>query len=239
MNNKISNPLLKQLISEIANKANEGRVTNLNWGSLYESKNILKKEADEKDKPSPKEEPADKKGGDDAGELPPLGGPDDAEPSKPTTPEKGKSTNVPTDKDVGADKGAKDKGITPPAGEEDTEKAQADAAKAKAELEKAKAEKDQAEKELKKHSYVKLKSSGGLQFMLGKILNQAFKTNTIDALASDMVQKLKISTKDDATAFEEDMAMYKNIPGMTNLLSSIKGMAVEQPKVPSEEEASK
>lgn len=46
MNNKIDNPFLKQLISEIANKATEGRVSGLSWETLTESNSKkLKKEA--------------------------------------------------------------------------------------------------------------------------------------------------------------------------------------------------
>ena len=48
MNSKINNPLLKQLISEIANKAKEGRISTIGWQGLYESKNIIKQEADQK-----------------------------------------------------------------------------------------------------------------------------------------------------------------------------------------------
>jgi hypothetical protein len=229
MNNKITNPLLKQLISEIAGKSKEGRM-NISWGALKESNNFVKKEADEKDKENKKDAPADKEGNDSIEGLPPLEGPKTDSPDRSGPDKAGKEAPKAepaapdAEKSVGDDSG------------EESEKAQADAVKAKAELEKAKAEKDQAEKELKKHSYVKLQSSGGLQFMLGKILNSAFKTNTVDALASEMVQKLKISTPEDATAFEEDMAMYKNIPGMVDLLSSIKGMAVKQPEAPTEEE---
>lgn len=227
MNNKISNPLLKQLISEIANKANQGRITNLNWKSLQESKNILKKEADQK-----------KGEEDDVGALLGGGGGEAAAaPAKdkaaPQADAKGAAPEAPA-ADAGAEVpniGGGDVGA-----EEDPEKAQADAAKKKAELEKAKAEKDQAEEELKKQSYVKLKSSGGLQFMLGKILNHAFRTNTIDALASEMAQKLKITTTNDVAAFEEDMALYRNIPGMADLLSSIKTIATKKPEEPSEEE---
>ena len=118
--------------------------------------------------------------------------------------------------------------------EEDSDQAQADAAEAKAELEKAKAEKDQAEKEIKKHSYIKLGSGAGTQFLLGKILDHAFKTNTIDALASEMVQKLKITTPEDMNAFSEETATYRVIPGMPELLSSMKTMATNQPETSEE-----
>jgi len=138
MNNKITNPLLKQLISEIASKANEGRF----------GYNLVK-EAD---------------------------------------------------------------------------------AKKKAEVEKAKADLKKAEDELEQNAYIKLKSDSGVKYMIGKIIGQSFKTNTIDALASEMAQKLKITTPNDADLFEKDMALYKSIPGMVELIAAIKELAVEEPK---------
>jgi hypothetical protein len=191
------------------------------------------KEADEK------KNPADDAGEEDAGGLPPLGGKDEAPTNEPKANAGGK------DADAGAppDGGKEDAGTDAPAGldaeeggaEEDSEEAQADAAEAKAELEKAKAEKDQAEKEIKKHSYIKLGSNSGTQFLLGKILDHAFKTNTIDALAGEMVQKLKITTPEDINAFSEETASYRVIPGFPELLSSMKTMATKQPEETEEE----
>jgi len=232
MNNKVSNPYLKQLISEIASKTSQGRITGVSWGLIDEAKKKKKiKEADEKKD----EKPADDKGGDlppldaggdkgaDAGkDLPPLGGAD----------EKPKDTKAPEGGDAPKADAAPDAG-----GEEDADKAEADAAEAKAKLAKAKAEKDQAEKEIEKHQYVKLASSGGTQFLLGKILDQAFKTNAIDALAGEMVEKLKIQTPEDMSSFSEDMATYMTIPGMPELLSSMKALATKQPEAPAEEPA--
>lgn len=225
MNNKISNPVLKQLISEIANKANEGRITNLSWKTINEAKRGVKEAVEEK-KPEEKDE---------LPELPPLGGADE----NPTAEPKGDAGTKP-DAALAADKApAAEKPAAPtePAAdtEEDAEKAKADAVKAKAELEKAKAEKDQAEKEIEKHTYIKLGSGAGTQFLLGKILDHAFKTNTIDSLASEMVQKLKIQTPEDMVAFSEDTAQYRVLPGMAELLSSMKTMATNQPEQSSEE----
>jgi hypothetical protein len=324
-NDKITNPLLKQIISNIANKANEGRMKDINWTTLAEPKKVLKEGYDWRDDPvasrkfeksdvSPEEydeyirnkrgykkyqpsysprkasfkgitffnvpsgkeslatqvglsllksgkwgfkhrqtemladkevlkraeqefgagrywEPknqvnevdGDKK--EKTNELPSLDGGDEtsdtADADKPTPD---------------ADKPAPDAENTPtepePDSGEDADEAQADAVKAKAELEKAKAEKDQAEKELKKQSYIKLASGAGTQFMISKILNHAFKTNTIDSLASEMVQKLKIQTPEDMVSFSEDTAPYRVIPGMPELLSSMKTMATKQPETP-------
>ena len=55
MSNKITNPFLKQLISGISQKANQGRMTGVDWNILEEAKKnkkvakkTLKKESDEK-----------------------------------------------------------------------------------------------------------------------------------------------------------------------------------------------
>lgn len=219
--NKINNPYLKQLISEIANKTAEGRITGISWGLIDEAKKkkTLKKEAEEPKKDAAEEPAAD------AGGLPPLGGADETPKDAPK--------DAPANKAEEPKKGAAPEAGAEPASPddsgEDTDKAKEDATKAKAELEKAKAEKDQAEKEIKKQSYVSLGSSSGTQFLLGKVLDHAFKTNTIDALAGEMVEKLKITTPDDVDNFSEDVATYMAIPGMPQLLSSMKTLATKQP----------
>jgi hypothetical protein len=198
MNNKITNPLLKQLISEIANKANEGRFGH-----------NLVKEADAK-----KEDPL--------GDI--LGGEGGAEGEKQAAPTATAPKAQPS----------KDAAPTPSADAaadaEDPKELEADAAKKKAEVEKAKADLKKAEDELEQNAYIKLKSDSGVKYMIGKIIGQSFKTNTIDALASEMAQKLKITTPNDADLFEKDMALYKSIPGMVELIAAIKELAVEEPK---------
>jgi hypothetical protein len=202
MNNKITNPLLKQLISEIANKANEGRFGH-----------NLVKEADAK-----KEDPL--------GDI--LGGEGGAEGEKQAAPTATAPKAQPS----------KDAAPTPSADAaadaEDPKELEADAAKKKAEVEKAKADLKKAEDELEQNAYIKLKSDSGVKYMIGKIIGQSFKTNTIDALASEMAQKLKITTPNDADLFEKDMALYKSIPGMVELIAAIKELAVEEPKAPEE-----
>ena len=192
------------------------------------------KEADEKKKPEDDLDSLLGKGGEET----PTGGKDEEPTNEPKAKEDGKDAGAgaPPDggeEDTGADAPA-GLGDEEGAGAEDSEEAQADAAEAKAELEKAKAEKDQAEKEIKKHSYIKLGSGAGTQFLLGKILDHAFKTNTIDALAGEMVQKLKITTPEDMNAFSEETATYRVIPGMPELLSSMKTMATKQAEQPEE-----
>lgn len=198
MNNKITNPLLKQLISEIASKANEGRFGH-----------NLVKEADAK-----KEDPL--------GDI--LGGEGGAEGEKQAAPTATAPKAQPS----------KDAAPTPSADAaadaEDPKELEADAAKKKAEVEKAKADLKKAEDELEQNAYIKLKSDSGVKYMIGKIIGQSFKTNTIDALASEMAQKLKITTPNDADLFEKDMALYKSIPGMVELIAAIKELAVEEPK---------
>ena len=51
MSNKISNPFLKQLISGISKKANEGRINDISWCTLSEARASIKTEAGEKDVP--------------------------------------------------------------------------------------------------------------------------------------------------------------------------------------------
>lgn len=205
MNNKITNPLLKQLISEIANKANEGRF----------GYNLVK-EADAK-----KEDPL--------GDI--LGGEGGAEGEKQAAPAAAPKAQPSKDAATApsADAAAGDE-----AGAEDPKELEADAAKKKAEVEKAKADLKKAEDELEQNAYIKLKSDSGVKYMIGKILGQAFKTNTVDALASEMAQKLKITTPSDADLFEKDMALYKSIPGMVELIAAVKDLATEEPKAPEE-----
>jgi|694.fasta_scaffold22686_8 hypothetical protein len=242
MNNKITNPYLKQVLSEISSNANKYRLNDLSWETIYEArrKKSVKKEQDEKKKDASAEEPvADQTGGD----LPPLGGADETPKNTSSSQQSPDAGAEPTDQaaatpEAGADAGAgEDVGGQEDASEEEAEQAKADAAKAKAELEKAKAEKEKAEKELKKHQYVKLSSSGGTQFLLGKIIDHAFKSNTIDALAAEMVDKLKIQTPEDMDAFSEDVVTYMIIPGMPELISSMKTLATKQPEAPAEEPA--
>lgn len=249
MNNKISNPLLKQLIAEIAGKANQGRINDLSWGAIYETKQkALRKEADEK---SP-DTSAEDKGGED---LPPLGKTDASTGGEEKSSEKGgelpplggeKPAPSAPKKDAGPQPKSSDKAAAPAApskpddakGDQgEADKAKEDAAKAKAELEKAKAEKAAAEKELEQNKYVKLTSSGGTQFLLGKVVDHAFKSGEIDALAGEMVEKLKIKTPEDMSLFSKDMVTYMNIPGMPELISSMKAMATKTPEKSEEQPA--
>lgn len=232
MTKPLDNPFLKQLVAGIASKANQGRINDLTWGSLNEArkkKNVKEGNmAPKKAKPAPtEEEPADEKPADDvapAGDAPEQGNPDLG--GEPKLPPLDAAAPDGADAQPGAD--AAPQTDTPPEGE-DPEAAKADAAKAKAELEKAKAEKDQAEKEIKKQSYVNLVSNAGVHFLLGKLVDHAFKTNTIDSLASEMTGKLKIQTPEDFANFVEEMAPFKGIPGVSELLASMKGMAGKQP----------
>lgn len=238
MSTKITNPFLKQLISEIAQKSTAGRMTDINWAALNEGKkkktrkteaNMAPKKPDaEAEEPAtdaaPEEKPAPKSK---APSAPKSAEKLDAEPAPDLPSDDGKEDPL-----AGLDTGPED--AAPEASAEDAEEAKADATKAKAELEKAKADTDRAEKEIKQHSYVKLSSSAGTQYLIGKILDHAFKTNTIDALAGEMVQKLKIQTPEDMNSFNEDMAAFRVIPGMPELLASMKTLATKQPEADDE-----
>lgn len=241
MNNKISNQFLKQLISEISNNANKGRIS-VDWGIVNETKKKKKvKEADEPAKNKPADKSAEDKPAAD-GELPQLKGSDekskDAGQEKPATD----AAETPADATAKADPVAKADTASEPkpssttgSDTEEADKAEKDAAEAKAKLAKAQAEKAQAEKEIKKQTYISLKSGSGTQFLLGKVLDQAFKTNTIDALAGEMVNTLKINTPEDLSNFSEDVVTYMAIPGMPELLSSMKTLANKEPAQPEEE----
>ncbi len=239
MNTKPTNPFLKQLITEIANKSNEGRMMDISWTALNEAK---KKKGVKKEAVAPKKKPAPAP--EEAPEEPADAAPAEAPAEEPAAPEAaptdlpdlgGAAPEAPADTgpDLGADAGGEEP--APEASPEDAEDAQADASKAKAELEKAKAEKDKAEKEIKQQSYIKLGSNAGTQFLLGKLLGHAFKTNTIDALAGEMVQKLKIQTPEDLNAFGEDTAAFRVLPGFPELLASMKTLATKQPETPDDE----
>lgn len=219
MNSKISNPFLKKLISEIASNANSSRI-DLSWEVIEEAKKKkkLRKEAGE--------QPA---AGGDVDSL--LGG------ANATQPPAGQAQPAAQNQAGAAPQANAAAGAAPEGGDEDSaDKAKEDAAKAKAELEKAKAEQAKAEEEIKDHQYVKLSSSGGTQFLLDKVLDQAFKTNTIDALAGEMVNKLKIETPEDMENFSEDMVTYMTIPGMPDLISSMKTLADKDSKTEEESE---
>ena len=207
--NAKQNPFLQQLISTIATKANDGRINDISWSSINEAKrskkNVIKLEAkSNEDGPSKEEAP----------EAAPAASKEAPTEEKPTAPEPAAPVDPSTEAPA-----------SPDSSDADVEKAQADAVEKKAELEKAKAEKDQAEQELKKNTYVKLNSQGGINFLLGKVLDHAFKTDSIDALAGELVQKLKIQTPEDLQAFSEELAPYKVLPGIGELLTSMKTMA--------------
>ena len=242
MNNPKGNPFLKQLVANIASKATIGRTPDLSWGVLAEAR---KKKSVKEGNMAPKKEkkdnteerPADEIPADDVGPAgtnaqkgnPDLGASSDKSPDLPPLSKDGEA--APVDSQTGPEEPTES-----PAPEENTEEAEAEATQAKAELEKVKAEKDQAEKEIKKHSYVHLVSQSGVNFLLAKLVDHAFKTNTIDSLASEMTGKLKMQTPEDFTNFTEEMAPYRGIPGVAELLASMKNMATKKPDADAEEE---
>jgi hypothetical protein len=234
MNSKITNPYLKQILSEISNNASKNRLSDLTWETIYEArkKKTLKTEQDK-----PQEDTVDDLLGGDT-QTPKAGGTPNEAP-KNTNAQQSQAPQNPAAKAggdpmaQGGDSPEAQAGASADAGEgsgEDVEKAEADAAEAKAKLEKAKAEKEEAEKEIEKNQYVKIGSSGATHFLFKKVLDHAFKTNTIDSLASEMVDKLKVQTPEDMDSFTEDVVTYMNIPGMSDLISSMKTLATKQPE---------
>jgi hypothetical protein len=256
MSKQSNNPFLKQLVTDISRRANQGRL-DINWGVLAESRkkkavkegNVINQvEQDEKKRREVDDTSADEKPADD---VVPQGA-DKAPPADVGIhPDQGKSSQALPPMDKGGEQSPVDKGGDAPAApspeeapapaaeepsQEDSDQAQDDATKAKAELEKAKAEKDHAEQEIKKQSFVHLVSAPGVHFLLGKLVDHAFKTNTTDSLASEMTSKLKIQTPEDFSNFVEEMAPYKSIPGVAELLAAMKGMATKQPDTAGEPE---
>jgi hypothetical protein len=218
MNNKISNPFLKQLISEISNKTTQGRITDVAWGSLTEGKKkkALKKEAAPQ---PPEEEPA----------------PEEADKDTPPAPKANvaglgdvPSTEQSDQSDLPAID-AQPQDAVPDSGGEEVDKAKEDAVKAKAELEKAKAEKDQAEKEIEQQSHVKLVSKAGVNFLLSKIVGSAVQTNSVDAFAAELVDKLRLETEEDYASFANEMAPFRVIPGIGELLTAVKSLVGATP----------
>ena len=243
MSKPIGNLFLKQILADISRHANEGRLTVITEGKKHKK---IVREANPVPRKNDEEEPEDDQT---TGAKGPNGVAPVPAPAAPANADKGaadlgpeKAPATPQVKPSSEQPASEEEPVAPAAEEpsgEDTDQAQADAAASKAELEKAKAEKDQAEKEIKKQSYVHLVSPSGVFFLLSKLSDHAFKTNTIDSLASEMVQKLKISNQEDFSNFSEEMIPYKAIPGVAELLASIRGMAASQPNSESDDTTSR
>lgn len=203
---KSNNPYLKQIITEISKKALTGRLDeNLKpVKSLYE----VEDDAEEASKDSDADVGADRD--------------DDQEKSMDTDAASNKKNTKEAPKKDKTTK--KDSKLEKDNSEEEVEAEKEKATKAKAELEKAKAEKQAAEKEIEKQSYVRLNTSSGVRYMISKIIAPAFEGNTVDSLANDMIEKLNITDEERFKKFSSDVAQYTNIPGMVNLLSSMKNI---------------
>jgi hypothetical protein len=203
---KTNNTYLKQIITEISKKTLIGRVDeNLRW--------LMKEQAEEKEEKDDARDDASSEAPEEAAPKK-TASPDGSVDTSEEVPEKKTPDDEPVDDEVDDSEANED------AAEEEKEKA----LKAKADLEKAKAEKKAAEKELETQSYIKLNTSSGLRFLLDKIVTPAFESNTIDALAGEMVEKLKIDDDKKYQKFSAEMGQYTSIPGVVNLLSSMKKM---------------
>lgn len=219
MNNKKFNPVLRQIISEITNNAKTGRL-NLDWRLLNEA-----------------EKPADDPLAVDAAAAP------EAAPQAVAAPAAGAQAGA-------APAAAPQAGAAPAAGAQAGAAPAADPAAAgtgDAEAEKIKKAADEkgdevkkAKEELEKKSYVKLNSNAGVKYLLDKVVGDAFKSNTIDDLAHDMANKLKIVTKSDVEVFEKDAGLGKwnTVKGMPDLINTLKEIAVEDPEDSEDSEAS-
>lgn len=242
------NLALQQIIKGISAKSNIGRV-DISWGSLNEAKKRKGKVREAAPAAAtPEEEPVDPN-------APPAPAAAPV-PAAPVAPAAAPDASAPVEDpmaglpDIGGDAPAPDADAAPdapatdasPDGEEPTaDDAEPDAteddvdaekekgAEVNAELEKAKAETDQAKKELENNAYVKLNTPTGISYLLRKLVDRAVKTNTLDSLASDFTQKLKISEPEDFKTFSDDMIPYKNIPGIAEFLAKVQSLATSKP----------
>ena len=219
------NPVLQQILKDISGRANQGRL-NINWGVVTESRK--RKVSEAAPVPAPDEEKPDE-----PSDLPDLPK-DDTAPKAKASAAPAPNAPPPTDQPTDEKPAAPDVEASAEDGGEDVDSAKEDAEKAKAELEKAKAEKDQAEQELEQNAYVKLNSPSGVSFLLGKLIGHAFQTNSMDALAGEFVNKLKITNPEDFQSFSNDMIPYKNIPGMVEFLDSVKSLSASGKQEPTE-----
>ena len=215
------NPVLKQILKDIGSRANQGRVS-LDWGVITEARKRKVREA----------APEVGKKPDDGADLPEP--PTEDKPETPKEPSEPKIDVPKPDAPKEKKPEAPEADAPAPDAGEDVDAAKEDAEKAKAELEKAKAEKDQAEQELEQNAYVKLNSPSGVSFLLGKLIGHAFQTNSMDALAGEFVNKLKITNPEDFQLFSDDMIPYKNIPGMVEFLDSVKSLSASGKQEPTE-----
>jgi hypothetical protein len=220
-------PYLKQILTEIAQHANAGRLqadgkTILQEGKFRPTKMSLRERAlGEADKPEDKPEDkgdeldsalADLKGSE-ADKAPadapaPKDAPADAAPKAPA-PKAPAPADTASDTADTAEKEAQAK------------QAQADAAKADAAADKAKAEKAQAEKEVAEQGHVKLASVPGISFLLAKVLAPALRENTIDGLAQGFVDGLKIDDAQKFEVFKQETALFRKVKGFQQLIDSM------------------
>jgi hypothetical protein len=217
MNNKKFNPVLKQIISEITSNAKTGRL-NLDWRLLNEAE----KPADD---PLAVDAAAAPEAAPQAGAAPAAGAQAGAAPA--AAPQAGAAPAA------GAQAGAAPAAAPAAAGTGD-----ADAEEIKKAAEEKGAEVEKAKEELEKKSYVKLNSNAGVKYLLDKVLGDAFKRNTTDALAHDMADKLKIVTKSDVEVFEKDMTngKWNMVNGMSDLINTLKEKAAKDPEKSEESE---
>lgn len=106
----------------------------------------------------------------------------------------------------------------------DTQNAEKEAEEAKEKLDKAKDEKEKAEKEIENVSSIRLTSKSGVSFLLGKILDNALKTNKLDSLANEFSTSLKIDSPEGFENFRNNTIQFTNLKGYPKLLDAIKSL---------------
>ena len=81
-----------------------------------------------------------------------------------------------------------------------------------------------AEKEIENVSSIRLTSKSGVSFLLGKILDNALKTNRLDSLANEFSTSLKIDSPEGFENFRNNTIQFTNLKGYPKLLDAIKSL---------------
>jgi type IV secretory pathway VirB10-like protein len=209
-------PYLKQILSEIAQHANSGRLqadgkSLLSEGKFRPTKKSLRERAlGEAGKPE--EDTGDELDTalDSAKDVPAEAPPPPAKKDAPAP--KAPAAPAPAAPEASADTAEK---------EAQAKQAQADAASAEADVEKAKADTAQAEKDVVEQGHIKLGSVPGISFLLTNVITPALRDNTLDGLAQKFVDGLKIDDAQKMEAFKQETTLFRKVKGFQQLVDSM------------------
>lgn len=214
-------PYLKQILTEIAQHANAGRLQADGKALLAEGKfrptkkSLCERALGEADKPE--EDTGDDLNAalDDLKGAPEDAGADAPAPKGPPPAKKGApapAAPAPAAPEASAEAAEK---------EAQAKQAQADAASAEADVEKAKADTAQAEKDVVEQGHIKLGSVPGISFLISNVIAPALRENTIDGLAQKFVDGLKIDDAQKMEVFKQETTLFRKIKGFQQLVDSM------------------